>query len=127
MADYARTLIYIGGAYHLAFFIFHAFFWKIFRWKADLRSLSLINRQVMQILNLCLMYYFLIMGFLSFIQVEGLLTTWLGKMLLFFIALFWFFRAVLQIIFFPITKVRSLVLTVIFVLGGVIYLILCIS
>lgn len=56
----AKSMILAGGVYHVAFAIFHLIFWKLFRWKEDLASLSVINQAVMQILNLCLTVVFLI-------------------------------------------------------------------
>jgi hypothetical protein len=45
-----------GALYHLGFAAFHAFFWKLFRWKTSLRTATPLNRAVVQVLNLCLIY-----------------------------------------------------------------------
>lgn len=117
-----KFLIFIGGFYHLAFFVFHLFFWKLFDWKRDLRSLSVVNRSVMQILNLRLMWIFLIFSGASFFYAEELLTTALGKMLLTAIALCWLARAIEQIVFFGLRKTISAALFVIFLSGAAIYI-----
>jgi len=48
--------------------VFHLLFWRVFNWKDDLRSLSFLNKQTMQVLNLCLTIMFAI--FRSFIPVS---------------------------------------------------------
>ena len=60
-----KTLLTVGGIYNLLFVIFHLFFWRLFDWKNDLVSLTSINRAIMQVLNLCLMFSFTIFGTLS--------------------------------------------------------------
>ncbi|MCP5050655.1 MAG: hypothetical protein GY940_26060 [bacterium] len=117
-----ETVIFIGGIYNIAFVIFHLTFWKLFRWKADLRSLSFINRAVMQILNLCLTFSFVIFAYISIFHNLEMLSTGIGKSLLFLISLFWFFRAIEQIVFFGLKKAASVAFFVIFVIGTLIYL-----
>ena len=60
-----EKILFCGGIYHALLVGFHLGFWKLFRWGEDLRSLSFINRQVMQILNLCLTFTFVIFGIFS--------------------------------------------------------------
>ncbi len=118
----AKSVILAGGIYHVAFAIFHLMFWKLFRWKEDLASLSVINRAVMQILNLCMTFVFLIFAYISIFHAAELLTTKIGKALLLLIAVFWFLRAIEQIVFFELRKKRSMTLFVVFVMGAMIYL-----
>jgi len=118
----AKSVILAGGIYPVAFAIFHLMFWKLFRWKEDLASLSIINRAVMQILNLCLTFVFLIFAYISIFHVAELLTTGIGKTLLLLIAVFWFLRAIEQIVFFGLKKKRSMTLFAVFVIGAMIYL-----
>ena len=116
-----KTIIILGGFYNLAFVVFHALFWKLFSWKTDLRSLSQINRSVIQILNLRLIFVFLIFAYVSFFHVSELAATGLGKTLLLAISLFWFGRAIEQIVFFKLLKPVSIFLFVVFLIGGGIY------
>jgi len=118
----AKSVILAGGIYHVAGAIYHLMFWKLFRWKEDLASLSIINRAVMQILNLCLTFVFLIFAYISIFHAAELLTTRIGKVLLLLIAMFWFLRAIEQIVFFGLKKKRSMALFVVFVMGALIYL-----
>jgi hypothetical protein len=116
-----KTLILLGGFYNLAFAIFHLSFWRLFRWKTDLRSLTAINRGVIQILNLRLIFVFLIFAYISFFHGSELVATSLGKAILLATSLFWFGRAIEQIIFFKLQKLASIFLFVVFLLGAVIY------
>ncbi len=116
-----KTLIYIGGIYHVAFAIFHLLFWRLFDWKNDLKSLSFINRNVIQILNLRLIYVALVFAYISFFHAGDLLTTKIGKVLLLAIGLFWFLRAVEQRVFFGLKTSLSIAFFVIFLFGSAIY------
>lgn len=117
-----NTVLLIGGLYHLGFVLFHLMFWKIFNWKRELRLLNVINRGVMQILNLCLTFVFFIFAYISIIHGHELLTTGIGRSLLVFISIFWFLRAVEQVVYFKLKKGRSIVLFITFILGMMIYL-----
>jgi hypothetical protein len=123
MNDLSEVMILIGGFYNLGFAIFHLMFWRLFRWKGDLSSLTFINRSVMQILNLCLTFVFLLMAYISFFNTSELIQTNLGKALLVGFSLFWFLRMIEQIIFFGIRNLISIALTLVFLFGCVIYLI----
>ena len=116
-------LLQIGGIYHLAFVVFHLFFWKLFRWKADLRSLTPINQAVMPILNLCLTFVFLGFAYLSLFYTEELLAEGLGRAVLGVICVFWVLRAIQQVVFFGLRKPRSAFLFVVFLGGVALYLV----
>ncbi len=117
-----KTILIIGGLFHLGFAFFHLFFWKLFRWKEDLAALNHVNRAVMQILNLCLTYVFIVVGILSIVYRHELVATTLGNALLVAIAVFWFLRLVQQIIFFGLRGRRTNVFSALFFIGGVLYL-----
>ena len=117
-----KTIIYIGGFYHIAFAVFHLLFWRLFDWKNDLRQLSFINRGVMQILNLRIIYVFLAIAFLSFFFAENLLSTVLGKAIMTAISLFWLVRAAEQIVFFGLRKAASALIFLVFLFGAGVYL-----
>ena len=120
-----KTLLYIGAAYHLAFVAFHLSFWKLFNWKYELEFLTTINQNVVQILNLRLIYVFLVVACLSFFCADELLSESLGKVILFAIALFWLMRAVEQIVFFGLKNRLSASIFVVFLLGAGLYGYLC--
>ena len=121
MNNLAETIILIGGIFNLGFAIFHLMFWRLFHWKEDLASLTPINRSVMQILNLCLIFVFLVIAYVSIFFSSALISTSLGKSLLIAFSLFWFLRMIEQIIFFGVKNKVSLVLTLVFFVGSIIY------
>jgi len=123
MNDLSDMMVLIGGFYNLGFAIFHLMFWQLFQWEKDLSKLTFVNRSVMQILNLCLTFIFLVMAYISFFYVSELRQTHLGKTLLIGFSLFWLLRMIEQIIFFGIRNSISIVLTIVFLFGSVIYLI----
>lgn len=116
-----KTLLYAGAAFHLAFAIFHLWFWKLFRWRDELARLGFINRQIVQILNLCLTFVFFAVAWLSFAYADELLAPGLGRALLGAIALFWFARAALQVIFFGLREPVSAALFAAFLGGSALY------
>ena len=120
--SYAEILIYAGGWFSLGFVVFHLMFWRLFHWREDLASLRRINRAVMQILNLCLTFIFMVMAYVSFFHAPGLLQTGLGQTLLIAFSLFWFLRMIEQIVFFGVRRKMSVALTLVFLLGSLIYL-----
>lgn len=116
-----ESLITVGGIYCIAFAVFHLLFWRIFDWNKDLRSLSFLNRAIMQVLNLCLTIIFIILAYISLAHTKELLTTPLGKTLLISISLLWFARATMQTIFFKLKHWGSIAFLLLFLLGGALY------
>ena len=117
-----KLLLTFCGIYNLGFAIFHTLFWKVFHWKEDLASLTHVNRAVMQILNLRLTYVFLVMSYVSFVFQPELTGAKLGQALLIAFSIFWFIRAVEQIVFFGLKHKVSNGLTALFFIGGVLHL-----
>lgn len=116
-----RHLIIAGGWFHLGFVVFHLMFWRVFRWKEELRRLGPINRAVMQVLNLCLTFVFLIFAYLSLFLPDEMLTTPVGRPLLGWIALFWLLRAFQQPIFFSRRQWASWALFALLLVGAALY------
>ncbi len=96
----AETLLIIGGVFNLAFAVFHLLFWRIFGWNKELAKLSFINRAIVQVLNLCLTFVFVIFAYVSFLHPRELLAPGLGRSLVALIAAFWLLRAIEQMVFF---------------------------
>ena len=116
-----EMLVIAGGVFCVGFFVFHVFFWRLFDWREDLKSLTYINRQVMQILNLCLMAAFAIFAYISLLHTDELLQTPLGRNLLLLVAVFWWLRAIEQILFFGLLRLVSVGFFAVFVIGGFLY------
>jgi len=107
-----------GGLFAAAFAVFHLFFWKLFRWNTDLAKLTSLNRAIVQVLNLSLTFVFVIFAYLAFAHSAEVLSTALGRALLFSIAALWYLRAIEQIVFFGLRSRLSMMFFVIFLLGG---------
>jgi hypothetical protein len=116
-----ELLLKLGGLYNLAFAIFHILFWKIFKWDSELVKLGFLNRAIMQVLNLCLTFCFLLFSYLSFFHITELLTTGLGNAILAGIAVFWLLRAIEQIVFFKVRYWGSILFFLVFIGGAAIY------
>jgi hypothetical protein len=116
-----ESLIKLGGVYNISLVVFHLLFWRIFNWKEDLRSLSFLNRAIMQVVNLSLTIVFIIFAYISLVHTNDLLSTSLGKSLLTFMALFWFARSAMQIIFFKLNHWGSIAFLGYFLAGGLLY------
>ena len=93
-------------------------FWRVFRWKADLQRLIPVNRAIIQVLNLRLIYVFLVMGLATVLFPVALLSTEFGMFILGAVSLFWFMRAIEQIIFFGLHSVASIALFWVFLIGS---------
>jgi len=115
------AVVKAGGVYCFAFVIFHLLFWRLFNWREELRSLSFLNRCIMQVLNLGLTFAFVIFGYVSLVHTTELLVTPLGKSLLVLIALFWLARALEQIVFFKLKHWGSIAFLLIFLAGALLY------
>jgi hypothetical protein len=114
-------VIYLCGLYCLAFAIFHIGFWKRFHWDKDLKKLLFANRGIMQILNVQIIYYFLAVAFLCFACTSELQNTKLGNAFLLSCSLFWLIRTVQQFIFLRGKHWLIHVLTVIFIIGTILF------
>ena len=116
-----ETLIQVGGLYNIILVIFHLFFWHIFNWEQDLRSVSSLNRSIMPVVNLSLIFVFIIFAYISLVHSTELLTSPLGNSLLIMIALFWLARSLLQIIFFKLDHWLSFAFLCYFLAGAALY------
>ena len=114
-------LLLSGCIYNIGFIIFHITFWKLFQWNKELKKVSFVNRQVMQIFNICLIVIFLIMALISVFFQNEIIATKLGISVIIMFSAFWFLRALQQIYFFGFRSVFSTVLTIIFFIGSAIY------
>ncbi len=116
-----ELLIKIGGIYNIILVIFHLLFWRIFNWKEDLRSLSVLNRAIMQVVNLSLTFVFVIFSYISLAHTKELISTSLGNSLLSLMAIFWLARSIEQVIFFKLKHWGSVAFLLFFLLGTVLY------
>jgi hypothetical protein len=116
-----KTLILLCGFYNIAFAIFHISFWKIFHWNSDLKKLSFANKAVMQLLNVQIIYYFIFVAFICFVFPTELLTTKFGNLFLGGTSLFWLIRTIQQFIFLRANHYKIHILTIIFLIGALLF------
>ncbi|WP_018676330.1 hypothetical protein [Riemerella columbina] len=74
----------------------HSLFPKYFKWKEELQSMQLINRQMMKIHTLFIALMVLLMGLLCLTSSYELTQTYFGKKISFGLGLFWFLRLMVQ-------------------------------
>ncbi|MBE8713830.1 hypothetical protein [Sphingobacterium hungaricum] len=74
----------------------HLTFPKFFNWEQELKSLSLINRQIMRIHTFFIALLLLLMGILCLTSSSDLINTPLGKRIALGLGIFWFIRLLFQ-------------------------------
>ncbi len=116
-----KTILILCGLYNIGFAIFHISFWKIFHWDSDLKKLSFANKAIIQILNVHMIYYFLFVAFICFAFQTELLTTKFGNIILIGNSLFWLLRTIQQFIFLRANHIKIHILTIIFVIGTILF------
>lgn len=114
-------LVWLCGLHSLGLAVFHMFFWKWFGWPATLRQTNVATRAVTQILNLRLIYMFLGVAVLCFFLPDELLHTRLGQVFLGGMVLFWIGRLIEQFVFLRINRPQVHALSVLFLLGAVLF------
>jgi len=74
----------------------HLIFPKYFNWKEELKSLSLINKQMMTIHTFFIALVVFLMGLLCLTSATELIETRLGKTISLGLGIFWSFRLIIQ-------------------------------
>lgn len=124
MREYAAGILIAGGIYNIILAVFHIMFWHMgkFSWKEELPKMSSINMAVIQLLNIGIIVYFLLMAYISFFHTRELLNSGLGKTVLLGAALFWLIRLGGEFAFKKGMPANP-VLVGIFIIGVLLYLI----
>lgn len=117
----ARTAILAGGGLHLLWAAFHLAFPRLFRWHESLAGLDRVNRGILRVMNLCLIFMFLAAAWLSLAFTGEISATPLGRALCAALAGFWVFRLGLQFTHFRALDPRSLVLSTLFAATSLAY------
>ncbi len=116
-----NTILLICGLYSVGFAIFHMLFWRLFKWKDELKKLHFANRAIVQILNTRLIYFFLFVAFICFVYPDELLTSGIGRAFLAGISLFWFGRTIEQFVFLKVHNRYVHILTFVFIVGTILF------
>lgn len=88
--------IKIIGSLLIALAMVHVIFPKYFNWKEELKTLSLINRQVMKVHTFFIAFTVFLMGLLCLTSAPELMQTMLGKRISLGIGAFWTARLFIQ-------------------------------
>lgn len=80
----------------MALALVHVIFPKYFNWKEELKSLSLINRQIMIVHTFFIALVVFLMGLLCLLSTAELIETKLGKTISFGLGIFWLIRLFIQ-------------------------------
>lgn len=115
------ALLLTAGVLSLVFAVFHLLFWRLFKWREELARLTPLNRAVMQVLNLCLTFVFILFALVLLRHSSEMVATDLGRTLLGGIAAFWVLRAIEQVYFFGARRAVSLGFTLVFLLMAVLH------
>ncbi|NBP69200.1 MAG: hypothetical protein EBR30_21925 [Cytophagia bacterium] len=86
----------IAGALLVMLALVHGIFPKYFKWETELKPLSLINRQMMQVHTFFIALILLLMGLLCLTSAKELSETNLGKKISLGLAIFWTTRLLIQ-------------------------------
>lgn len=84
------------GVLLCALSLVHAFFPSYFNWKEDLKSLQLINRQMMQVHTFFIALMVFMVGILCIFYSKDLVHTPLGKFICLGLGIFWMIRLFFQ-------------------------------
>ena len=76
--------------------LLHFIFPKYFKWETDLKSLSLINKQMMIIHTFFIAITVFLMGILCLIETTEIINSSLGKTITLVFGVFWFARLIIQ-------------------------------
>lgn len=90
------TLFKITGCLLVALALFHAFLPGHFKWREELRSITLLTRQIHYIHTFFIALVIFLIGLLCLTSAPGLLHTPLGRRISLGIFVFWFCRLVVQ-------------------------------
>ena len=90
----------LAGWLLVALALVHAIFPRYFDWRNELRPLSLINRQMMQVHTFFIALTVGLMGVLCLVAAEELVTTSLGRLICLGLGIFWLVRLVVQLLWY---------------------------
>lgn len=112
----AEMIVHIAGVFNVLCGLLHLAFPKLLGWQKDLQSLNPINQATMKILNICLMLFWFVLGYLYLMHAPEVVGTGLGVALLVCMSIFWVVRAfLLQPVYLGLATRESKVMFIVFV------------
>jgi hypothetical protein len=91
-----ETHYHIIGVLLMSLALAHLIFPRYFNWRTELRTLSLVNRQMMVVHTFFIALTVFLMGLLCLTSASELITTRLGKKVSLGLGLFWSIRLIVQ-------------------------------
>ena len=91
-----ESYLIIGGILLVMLACIHVIFPKYFKWKQELTSLSLINRQLMYVHSFFIAFVVFLTGILCVTSAKELTGTVLGKRICLGLGVFWIARLIIQ-------------------------------
>jgi len=105
----AKTLLIIGGFYHIGWALFDATWPWLFQWKQQLKNTDDINKVLPYITSRLLIIVYLAISFISFFHIDELQNSRIGKTFCIFVSLYWISRAVMQIQYFGFSRANQMI------------------
>ncbi|MBA4369468.1 MAG: hypothetical protein C0403_17720 [Desulfobacterium sp.] len=99
-----KSFIYVGGMYHLCFALFDLSWPFIFNWRKTLANLDDLNKSILFILSRLNALLFVSFAYLEFFQIDELINSTIGNLVLLYIVIFWSIRAAMNLQFFGFFK-----------------------
>ncbi len=115
-----KALLITGGVFNVLLALYHLTFWKNpkLNWAEELPRLGDVNRAILQVANLMMIYVLLFFAGLSFLlSTKESLCTFSSAVIL-FIGGFYLVRAVLQFPFFGASKIGVIIFIVCLLISG---------
>ncbi len=115
------TILMLCALHSLALALFHADFWRLFRWPQTLQQTTLANRAIVQIANIQLVWIFLAVAALCLLYPAELRDTPIGRAVLLGMSGFWVLRLFQQFVFLRVRHPLVHALSVVFAAGAVLF------
>jgi hypothetical protein len=111
----------IGGVYCLLMALFHGWAWKRLGLSRDLSYAMPQTRILAQFLNWSMIYFLGVFGATAVLLSQEVSSTRIGRLALLYMALFWYARATLQVVYFGVRSPKLAGWAAWFALGGILF------
>lgn len=95
----AVLLIRLGGVINILVGILHVSFWKLFSWSSELTKLTVVNSNIMQMLNLFTIVFFGYTTYVLFFKTRELLSSEIGQYFIGMLAVLYAARLAMEFYF----------------------------
>ncbi len=116
-----QALLLLCAIHSLGFALFHLAFWTLFKWPRTLATTTLPSRAIVQIANVQLVWVFLLVAVLCLLHPQALVSTPLGRALLWGMSGFWTLRLATQFVWLRVNHPLVHALSLAFALGAIVF------